>query len=76
MTALNKQALQTERENSLHRLAKNNRENQRTVTVNVGVLKTAIREINAHVAVNGKGIMTDMTLNALRAAAGIGVKGE
>ena len=42
----------------------------------VGVLKTAIREINAHVAVNGKGIMTDMTLNALRAAAGIGVKGE
>lgn len=50
----------------------NSRENQRVVRVNVGVLKSAIREIEAHAKVNGKGVLTDMVLNALNSA----VKGD
>lgn len=72
----NKQAQKIDTRNCLLRMAENNRENQRVVTVSVGVLKAAIREINAHVAVNGKGVMTDMTLNALNLAAGIRINGE
>lgn len=50
----------------------NSRENQRVVRVNVGVLKSAIREIEVQAKVNGKGVFTDMVLNALNSA----VKGE
>ncbi|MFA1238674.1 hypothetical protein ACCC84_10125 [Serratia odorifera] len=54
---------------ALSDLEKSSRENQRVVCVNVGVLKSAIREIEAHAKVNGKGVFTDMVLNALIAAA-------
>ena len=50
---------------SLARLKSLNAENQRTVRVNLGVLKAARSEILAHVLLNGKGVMTDMVLNAL-----------
>lgn len=50
----------------------NSRENQRVVRVNVWVLKSAIREIEVHAKVNGKGVFTDMVLNALNSA----VKGD
>ena len=63
-------------ETPMRRMIRNNIENQRVVRVNVGLLKAAINEISAQVLVNGKGVMTDMTLNALRAAAGISVKVE
>lgn len=53
---------------SYKQLCAANRENQRPVTVNVGILKAAMAEIKAHVAVNGKGVMTDMVLNSLKAA--------
>lgn len=53
--------------NSAAQLRRLNAENQRIVKVNVGVLKAAIREINAGVSVSGKGPLTDMTLNALNA---------
>ena len=43
----------------------NNKENQRIVSVNVGVLKAALSEIRAHLAVNGEGIMTRSIINAL-----------
>ena len=43
-----------------------NKELQTPVTVTVGVLKAAVTEIEAHVRVNGKGLMTDMVLNALK----------
>ena len=52
---------------SLERLREINADNQRRVTVNVGVLKAARSEIQAHVKLNGKGIMTDMVLNSLNA---------
>lgn len=52
---------------SLERLQEINADNQRRVTVSVGVLKAARREIQAHVKLNGKGIMTDMVLNSLNA---------
>ncbi|HDN2704436.1 TPA: hypothetical protein P1K74_002392 [Klebsiella aerogenes] len=52
---------------SLERLLEVNADNKRLVTVNIGVLKAARSEINAHVSVNGKGIMTDMVLNSLNA---------
>ena len=42
-----------------------NADNQRSVRVNLGVLKAARSEILAHVKLNGKGVMTDMVLNAL-----------
>lgn len=51
----------------LERLLQINADNQRMVTVSVGVLKAARSEIQAHVKENGKGIMTDMVLNSLNA---------
>lgn len=53
---------------TLNALELSNRENQRVVCVTVGVLKSAIREIEAHAKVNGKGVFTDMVLNALNSA--------
>ena len=52
-----------------------NADNQRVIRVSVGVLRAAITEINAHVAVNGKGVMTDMVLNGLKKAIGEVVDG-
>lgn len=52
----------------LERLQTANKENQRMVMVSVGTLKSARSEILAHVAVNGKGVMTDIVLNKLNAA--------
>lgn len=52
----------------IERLKAINKENQRVVTVNIGTLKAARAEILAHVAVNGKGVMTDIVLNKLNAA--------
>lgn len=52
---------------SLERLREINSDNQRRVTVSIGVLKAARSEIQAHVKLNGKGIMTDMVLNSLNA---------
>lgn len=51
----------------LERLLQINADNQRVVTVKIGVLKAARSEIQAHVKLNGKGIMTDMVLNSLNA---------
>ncbi|HFK7188727.1 TPA: hypothetical protein ACG0BA_004443 [Serratia odorifera] len=48
------------------------RENLRVVRVTVGVLKSAIREIETHAKVNGKGVFTDKVLNSLNSA----VKGD
>lgn len=53
---------------SLKELEQLSRENQRVVRVNVGVLKSAIREIEVNAKVNGKGVFTDMVLNALNSA--------
>jgi len=53
---------------SYKRLCSASRENQKPITVSVGILKAAMAEIKAHVAVNGKGVMTDMVLNSLKAA--------
>jgi hypothetical protein len=50
---------------ALERLRKINAENQRRVFVSVGTLKAARSEIQAHVKVNGKGIMTDIVLDQL-----------
>ncbi|HED2372754.1 TPA: hypothetical protein R4216_001776 [Citrobacter freundii] len=52
----------------LERLQSANKENQRMVMVSIGTLKSARSEILAHVAVNGKGVMTDIVLNKLNAA--------
>lgn len=52
---------------SFDRLREINADNQRMVTVSVGVLKSARSEIQAHVKLNGKGVMTDMVLNSLNA---------
>ena len=52
---------------SLERLREINAENKREARVSIGVLKAARSEINAHVSVNGKGVMTDMVLNSLSA---------
>ncbi|RXX57041.1 hypothetical protein [Enterobacter cloacae] len=52
----------------LERLKAINKENQRMVMVSIGTLKSARSEILAHVAVNGKGVMTDIVLNKLNAA--------
>ena len=49
----------------LERIKTLNADNQRSVRVNLGVLKAARSEILAHVKLNGKGVMTDMVLNAL-----------
>lgn len=63
-------------ETPYQRMIRSNVESSRVVRVSVGLLKAAINEITAQVSVNGKGVMTAATLNALRAAAGITVKGE
>ncbi|AXF78790.1 hypothetical protein LU631_07865 [Erwinia tracheiphila] len=52
----------------LARLNSLNAINQRAVMINLGVLKAARSEILAHVELNGKGIMTDLVLNALNSA--------
>lgn len=52
----------------LERLKAINKENQRMVMVSIGTLKSARSEILAHVAVNGKGVMTDIVLNKLNTA--------
>ena len=52
----------------LQRIKTLNADNQRSVRVNLGVLKAARSEILAQVAINGKGVMTDMVLNALNSA--------
>ncbi|WP_159196288.1 hypothetical protein [Klebsiella pneumoniae] len=59
---------------ALERLRKINAENQRRVFVSVGTLKAARSEIQAHVKVNGKGIMTDIVLDQLNKAIGDGEK--
>ncbi|HCQ7276395.1 TPA: hypothetical protein OL752_003871 [Citrobacter freundii] len=55
---------------SLERLKSANKDNQRIVMVSVGTLKAARSEILAHVAVNGKGPMTDIVLNQINAVIG------
>ncbi|KMI46762.1 hypothetical protein SM90_00531 [Klebsiella pneumoniae] len=57
---------------ALERLRKINAENQRRVFVSVGTLKAARSEIQAHIKVNGKGIMTDIVLDQLHKAIGDG----
>jgi len=57
---------------SLERLQEINADNQRRVTVSVGVLKAARSEIQAHIKANGKGIMTDIVLDQLNKAIGDG----
>lgn len=57
-------------QSSLERLRAINAENQRRVFVSVGTLKAARSEIQAHVRVNGKGIMTDIVLDQLNKAIG------
>ena len=52
----------------LERLNALNAENRREVRVNLGMLKAARSEILSQVALNGKGVMTDMVLNALNSA--------
>lgn len=54
----------------LERLRAINAENQRRVMVNIGTLKAARSEIQNHVKVNGKGIMTDIVLTQLNKAIG------
>lgn len=54
----------------LERLRAINAENQRRIMVSVGTLKAARSEIQAHVKVNGKGIMTDIVLDQLNKAIG------
>lgn len=55
---------------ALERLREINAENQRRVFVSVGTLKAARSEIQAHIKVNGKGIMTDIVLDQLNKAIG------
>ncbi|PLI34508.1 hypothetical protein B6J45_13135 [Klebsiella pneumoniae] len=57
---------------ALERLRKINAEDQRLVFVSVGTLKAARSEIQAHIKVNGKGIMTDIVLDQLNKAIGDG----
>ncbi|APY32539.1 hypothetical protein A6548_003706 [Salmonella enterica subsp. enterica serovar Apapa] len=52
----------------LERIKALNADNRRDVRVNLGVLKAARSEILSHVELNGKGVMTDMVLNALNSA--------
>lgn len=52
----------------LERLKSLNAENRRDVRINLGVLKAARSEILSHVELSGKGVMTDMVLNALNSA--------
>ncbi|CAM3448348.1 hypothetical protein KLVA111870_02010 [Klebsiella variicola] len=57
---------------ALERLREINAENQRRVFVSIGTLKAARSEIQAHVKVNAKGIMTDIVLGQLNKAIGDG----
>ncbi|HBW3325926.1 TPA: hypothetical protein MEY30_001976 [Klebsiella pneumoniae] len=57
---------------ALERPREINAENQRRVFVSVGTLKAARSEIQAHIKVNGKGIMTDIVLDQLNKAIGDG----
>lgn len=57
---------------ALERLREINAENQRRVFVSVGTLKAARSEIQSHIKVNGKGIMTDIVLDQLNKAIGDG----
>lgn len=57
---------------ALERMREINAENQRRVFVSIGTLKAARSEIQAHVKVNGKGIMTDIVLGQLNKAIGDG----
>ncbi|HFI1340716.1 TPA: hypothetical protein ACGPI0_000765 [Klebsiella pneumoniae] len=57
---------------ALERLREINAENQRRVFVSIGTLKAARSEIQAHIKVNGKGIMTDIVLGQLNKAIGDG----
>lgn len=50
---------------AIERLAKINEDNKRVVMVSVGVLKAALSEIKAHVAINGEGLMTRAVIRAL-----------
>lgn len=50
---------------AIERLAKINEDNKRVVTVSIGVLKAALSEIKAHVAMNGEGLMTRAVIRAL-----------
>ena len=54
----------------LERLREINAENQRRVFISIGTLKAARSEIQAHVKLNGKGIMTDIVLDHLNKAIG------
>lgn len=58
------------KESSLDVLLRNNAENQRAVTVNVGLLKSALSEIEVHAKVNGEGLMTRAIIIALKGAIG------
>lgn len=53
---------------ALERLRQANKDNQRMVTVNAGVLKAALREIKAQSALNGEGLMTRAIIHALEEA--------
>lgn len=50
---------------AIERLKKINEDNKRVVTVSVGVLKAALSEIKAHVAMNGEGLLTRAVIGAL-----------
>lgn len=58
------------KESSLDVLLRNNVENQRAVTVNIGLLKAALSEIEVHAKVNGEGLMTRAIVIALKEAIG------
>ncbi|MDU7347906.1 MAG: hypothetical protein E7L23_20875 [Klebsiella grimontii] len=57
---------------ALERLREINAENQRRVFISIGTLKAARSVIQAHIKVNGKGIMTDVVLGQLNKAIGDG----
>lgn len=50
---------------AIERLKKINEDNKRVVTVSVGVLKAALSEIKAHVAMNGEGLLTRAVIRVL-----------
>lgn len=53
---------------ALESLRQANKDNQRMVTINAGVLKAALREIKAQSALNGEGLMTRAIIHALEEA--------
>lgn len=54
------------KESSLDVLLRNNAENKCAVTVNIGLLKAALSEIEVHAKVNGEGLMTRAIIIALK----------